>query len=111
MMGLFDKLPADIFMAIMCQVTDARDVAYSSCVSKKWRDVMAHRKSLEFTEKFGNQRIRSSERIMFSMVSYVHRLETLVVTCRFSGSCLVTLLCMCCNSLKKLSFWIIKLVN
>ncbi|KAL1558492.1 hypothetical protein AAHA92_08950 [Salvia divinorum] len=102
-MGSFDKLPDDIFKAIMCLITDAKDVAYSSCVSKKWHDVMVHRKCLEFSEKlFGKLLTGSTDSIIYNMVWSVHYLEKLAVGCMFSNYCLASLLCMCCTSLKKL---------
>ncbi|KAJ9537182.1 hypothetical protein OSB04_029915 [Centaurea solstitialis] len=78
-----DPLPDDVVQHILSKLSNVKDVASCSCVSKKWKDLTSYRNSLCFPcDIFKNlKRPQTPDSIVIHMVSSVSRLEHLVLTC------------------------------
>lgn len=83
-----DDLPDALVQYIISYMDNAKDVAYSNCVSKRWKDSMPYVKSLYFPRNiFENLTAGNTpDGIIMQMVSSICRLETLVVYCPFTGA-------------------------
>ncbi|XP_015067370.1 F-box protein At1g10780 [Solanum pennellii] len=98
-----DFLPDAIVTCILVYVTNAKDVASASCVSKRWKESIPYLNKLVFPRNiFDDVKRFSPDEIIEQMVSSINKLEELVVYCPFSGSCLASWLSMAGHSLQKL---------
>ncbi|XP_016435251.1 F-box protein At1g10780-like [Nicotiana tabacum] len=98
-----DSLPDAIVQCILSNITNAKDVASSSCVSKRWKESIPYLNRLVFTRNvFDNLKKYSPDDIVGHMVSSIIRLEELVVYCPFTGSGLASWLSLAGPSLRRL---------
>lgn len=98
-----DSLPDAIVPCILVHVTNAKDVASASCVSKRWKESIPYLNKLVFTRNvFDDVKKFSPDDIIGHMVSSISQLEELVVYCPFSGSGLASWLSLAGHSLRKL---------
>ncbi|GAB4847830.1 hypothetical protein Ancab_026890 [Ancistrocladus abbreviatus] len=99
-----ESLPDAIVQYILSQLTDAKDVACSSCVSKRWKDLMPFMRSLHFTRNIFNNlgSVENTDIIIWKMVSLIDRLEELVVYCPFTTAGLASWLSAVSKSLRYL---------
>ncbi|XP_055816252.1 F-box protein At1g10780 [Solanum dulcamara] len=98
-----DSLPDAIVPCILVHVTNAKDVASASCVSKRWKESIPYLNKLVFTRNvFDDVKKSSPDDIIEHMVSSISQLEELVVYCPFSGSGLASWLSLAGHSLRKL---------
>ncbi|CAN4110658.1 unnamed protein product [Withania somnifera] len=98
-----DCLPDAIILCILVHLTNAKDVASASCVSRRWKESIPYLNKLVFTRNvFDNLRNGSPDDIIGHMVSSINRLEELVVYCPFTGPGLASWLSMARHSLHKL---------
>ncbi|KAL3538560.1 hypothetical protein ACH5RR_001926 [Cinchona calisaya] len=82
-----DLLPDAIVQFILSHITNAKDVASCTCVSKLWKDSVPNFRTLYFPRNlFDNLKCgQTPDLIVSQMVSSVDRLEELVVYCPFTG--------------------------
>lgn len=98
-----DSLPDAIVPCILVHVTNAKDVASASCVSKRWKDSIPYLNKLVFTRNaFDDVKTCSPDDIIAHMVSSINQLEELLVYCPFSGTGLSSWLSLAGHSLRKL---------
>ncbi|XP_059313622.1 F-box protein At1g10780 [Lycium ferocissimum] len=98
-----DSLPDAIVQCILIHITNAKDVASASCVSKRWKDSIPYLNRLVFTRNvFDNLKNCSPDDIVGHMVSLINRLEELVVYCPFTGSGLASWLSLAGPYLRRL---------
>ncbi|PIN09645.1 hypothetical protein CDL12_03332 [Handroanthus impetiginosus] len=99
-----EELPDALVQYILSRMSNARDVASCTCVSKRWKDSMPYLRSLFFPRNlFDNVKNGDTpDAVVFRMVSSVVKLEELVVYCPFSSSGLASWLCTAGSSLKNL---------
>lgn len=82
-----DSLPDAIVQFILSHITNAKDVASCTCVSKRWKDSVPYFRSLYFPRNlFDNLKCgQTPDMVVLQMVSAVERLEELVVYCPFTS--------------------------
>ncbi|VFQ59056.1 unnamed protein product [Cuscuta campestris] len=98
-----DSLPDALVHYILSHITNAKDVAYSSCVSKRWKETMPLIRSLFFPRNlFENFKNGNSDAVIGQMISSVERLESLCIYCPFSGVSLASWLSLVGPSLRSL---------
>ncbi|PHT97883.1 F-box protein [Capsicum chinense] len=98
-----DSLPDAIVPCILAHVTNAKDVASATCVSKRWKESIPYHNKLVFTRTvFDKLKNCSTDEIVGHMVSSINRLEELVIYCPFTGSGLASWLSSAGHSLRKL---------
>ncbi|XP_042496937.1 F-box protein At1g10780 [Macadamia integrifolia] len=98
-----DSLPDAIVHYILSHMNNARDVAISSCVSKRWKESMPYIRSLYFPRNsLDNNNGEDSDIIVGRMISSIVRLEELVVYCPFSSAGLAAWLSRTSHSLRQL---------
>lgn len=98
-----DSLPDAIVYYILSHISNAKDVAYCSCVSKRWKETMPTVRSLFFPRNlFDNFKDGNPDAVIGKMISSVERLEGLCIYCSFSGVSLASWLSLVGPSLKSL---------
>lgn len=99
-----EYVPDVILQCILSHISNARDVAACNCVSKRWKDSMAHVRSLYFPRNsFDSYSAdENSDDVVKRMVSTVVRLEELVVYPPFSPRGLASWLSLVGLSLSRL---------
>ncbi|OIV91541.1 hypothetical protein TanjilG_08953 [Lupinus angustifolius] len=108
-----EYVPEAILQFILSHINDAHHVAACNCVSKGWKDSMAHIKSLYFPRNSFDNPLggESPDEIVKRMVSKVVRLEELVVYSPFSPSGLASWLSITGHSLTQLELRMDNLVD
>lgn len=99
-----DSLPDSVIQYILSYLSNARDVAACTCVSKRWKDSIPFMKSLYFPRNsFDNHRSGPSpDDIVHNMISSMVKLEELIVYSPFSSSGLMSWLSLVGPSLRHL---------
>lgn len=99
-----DSLPDSVIQYILSYLSNARDVAACTCVSKRWKDSIPFMKSLYFPRNsFDNHRSGPSpDDIVHNMISSMVKLEELIVYSPFSSSGLLSWLSLVGPSLRHL---------
>ncbi|CAH9074635.1 unnamed protein product [Cuscuta epithymum] len=107
-----DSLPDAIVHYILSHISNAKDVAYSSCVSKRWKETMPLIKTLFFPRNlFDNFKNGNPDAIIGHMISSIERLESLCIYCPFSGVSLASWLSLHGPSLRNLELRMDSLVE
>ncbi|KAG0471599.1 hypothetical protein HPP92_016145 [Vanilla planifolia] len=96
-----DVMPDAIIQQILSLMSNARDVASCSCVSKRWNDCVSYIPSLYFPRN-AFYSISEADAIIGRMVSLAIHLDELVVYCPFSASSLVSWISLRRGSLRAL---------
>ncbi|XP_051132462.1 F-box protein At1g10780 [Andrographis paniculata] len=101
-----ESLPDAIVQHILSLISNARDVASCNCVSKRWKDSTPYLRSLFFSrglfDRLSNGSGDTPDAVLCRMISYVVKLEELVVYCPFTSSSLASWLSSAGCSLSKL---------
>ncbi|WOL20031.1 F-box protein [Canna indica] len=98
-----DPLPDAIIQSILALLSNARDVAACSCVSKRWKEAVPYIPSLYFPRNSfdgSGPRRDEADATIGRMVAVADRLEELVVYCPFSAAGLASWLALQCGSLR-----------
>ncbi|KAK1400711.1 F-box/RNI-like superfamily protein [Heracleum sosnowskyi] len=108
-----DDLPDALVQSIISYMENAKDVAYSNCVSKRWKDSMPYVKSLYFPRNIFEKLAAGNtpDGIIMQMVSSIRRLETLVVYCPFTSAGLASWLSVQGSVIRNLELRMDTLVN
>ncbi|XP_047336147.1 F-box protein At1g10780 [Impatiens glandulifera] len=99
-----DSLPDAIVQYILSHLSNAKDVAASTCVSKQWKDSIPYIKSLYFPRNLYDNLTGGDtpDNIVNKLLSSTTRLEELVVYCPFTAAGLASWLSHLWPSLKLL---------
>lgn len=99
-----ESLPDAIVQYILSHMNNARDVAVCNCVSKRWKDSMPFIRSLYFPRNSFDNYAGSDngDEIILRMVSFIEKLEELVVYSPFSSAGLSSWLSIVGSSLRHL---------
>lgn len=102
--GIMESVPEDIFRDILSLMSNAKDVASCSSVSKRWKNSIPYLRSLFFSRNIFDNLTNGDtpDSVVLRMVSSVFKLEELVVYCPFSSSGLAEWLSVAGSSLKNL---------
>ncbi|KAL6964370.1 hypothetical protein U1Q18_035425 [Sarracenia purpurea var. burkii] len=87
-----DSLPDALIQFILSRMSNAKDVASCTCVSKRWKDSMPYLRSLYFPRNLNDNLTNGDtcDNIVWKMVSSMFRLEKLVVYCPFTSAGLIS---------------------
>ncbi|XP_042459014.1 F-box protein At1g10780-like [Zingiber officinale] len=98
-----ESLPGDMLRRILSRLSDARDVAACSPVSRRWREATAFIPSIHFLSKALQGGGTPADADILRMVSATaSSLEDLSIHCPFSGRSLAPCLALCGRSLRSL---------
>ncbi|XP_020573278.1 F-box protein At1g10780 [Phalaenopsis equestris] len=86
---MMDMLPDAIIQQILSHISNARDVAACSCVSKRWKDCVPYSPSLYFPRNAFHS-VSDADSTISRIISIVVHLEELVVYCPFSAPSLAS---------------------
>ncbi|KMZ74262.1 F-box protein-like [Zostera marina] len=98
-----DSMPEAIVQHILSQISNARDIAVSKCVSMRWKDSVPYIPSLYFPRNvFGRSILEQTDASIGRMILAALRLEELVIYCPFSAASLAMWLSHKSSSLRRL---------
>lgn len=98
-----DSMPEAIVQHILSQISNARDIAVSNCVSMRWKDSVPYIPSLYFPRNFVDGVVsEQTDASIGRMILAALRLEELVIYCPFSAPSLAMWLSRKSKSLRRL---------
>ncbi|KAK3009994.1 hypothetical protein RJ639_010964 [Escallonia herrerae] len=108
-----ESLPDAIVQYLLSHMSNAKDVASCTCVSKRWQDSIPYLRSLYFPRNlFDNMSGgNTSDRIVRQMIASIFQLEELVVYCPFSSTGLSSWLSLAGSSIRNLELRMDNLVE
>ncbi|MQM03032.1 hypothetical protein Taro_035806, partial [Colocasia esculenta] len=112
LLAAMNSVPDAIVHYVLSRMSNARDVASCTCVSKRWKDCIPYVPALYFPRNlFDGIPISNADAIIGRMVAQALRLEELIIYCPFSAASLASWVSLRGRSLRRLELRVDSIVE